>query len=115
MPELSTALRTQVRDRAKRRCEYCRSPEIVTLIDHEIDHIVAVKHGGETAPENLALCCALLTNTKAAISLPLTPTRVNSSACFIRGATGGVIILSSMALRYWLEQVSVEQLRAYCI
>ena len=45
MPDVSAALRTQVRDRAKRRCEYCLVPESVTLIEHEIDHIIAVGAG----------------------------------------------------------------------
>ncbi len=64
MPNISLALRTQVRDRAKGRCEYCHVPESVTLIGHEVDHIVALKHGGQTAPENLALCCTLCNKYK---------------------------------------------------
>jgi hypothetical protein len=64
MPDVSTALRTQVRHRARSRCEYCLAPESVTLFEHEIDHIVALKHGGETIGENLALCCTLCNKYK---------------------------------------------------
>jgi hypothetical protein len=39
-------------------------PEVVTLVSHEIDHIAAAKHGGETTAENLALCCTLCNKYK---------------------------------------------------
>ena len=32
MPEVSSALRAEVRARAKRRCEYCLVPEILNLL-----------------------------------------------------------------------------------
>ena len=64
MSDISAALRAQVRDRAKRRCEYCLAPESVTLIEHEVDHIIALKHGGRTVTENLALCCTLCNKHK---------------------------------------------------
>jgi hypothetical protein len=44
-------------ERAKSRCEYCRLDQAETPIPHEIDHIIASKHGGETATDNLALSC----------------------------------------------------------
>lgn len=64
MSEVSAPLRAEVRARAERRCEYCLVPERVTLVEHEVDHIVAVKHGGQTTAENLALCCALCNKHK---------------------------------------------------
>lgn len=64
MSDVSAALRTQVRDRAKQRCEYCLVPESLTLIEHEVDHIIALKHGGQTIAENLALCCTLCNKYK---------------------------------------------------
>ncbi len=64
MAEISTALRARVRDRAKGRCEYCLVPEGVTLIEHELDHIIAVKHGGHAVSENLVLCCTLCNKHK---------------------------------------------------
>jgi len=64
MSDIPDSLRVQVRDRARRRCEYCLAPEILTLVRHEVDHIIALKHGGDTAPENLALCCTLCNKHK---------------------------------------------------
>jgi len=56
MPDIETALRELVRLRAAGLCEYCRISERFTLAEHEIDHVIAVKHGGQTVAENLALC-----------------------------------------------------------
>jgi hypothetical protein len=59
MHEGDSALRADVRSKAKQRCEYCLVPEGITLVPHEIDHIVAIKHGGGSSADNLALCCTL--------------------------------------------------------
>ena len=40
------------------------TPELVALVEHQLDHIVAAKHGGETRLENLALCCAVCNKHK---------------------------------------------------
>jgi len=50
-------LRLAVAQRAKFRCEYCRLPETFAIYPFEVDHIIAVKHGGLTVLENLAYCC----------------------------------------------------------
>ena len=44
-------------ERAGGRCEYCLFPQPWTTLSHEIDHIIAVKHGGQTTLANLALAC----------------------------------------------------------
>ena len=54
---ISAALRRQVRERARERCEYCLLAEVQAFFPHEPDHIVALKHGGKTVPENLCLAC----------------------------------------------------------
>jgi hypothetical protein len=38
--------------------------ERFTLAEHEIDHVIAVKHGGRTVEENLALCCTVCNRFK---------------------------------------------------
>jgi len=52
-------LRRLVRQRAGERCEYCLILEAMTLAAHEVDHVIAEKHGGRTDEENCALSCAL--------------------------------------------------------
>jgi hypothetical protein len=73
MSEIDTDLRALVRSRARRRCEYCRVSERFTLAEHEIDHVIAVKHGGETADHNLALCCAICNRFKGSDIASLDP------------------------------------------
>ena len=43
--------------RARGLCEYCRMPQSASKLTFPIDHIIARQHGGETTPENLAMCC----------------------------------------------------------
>ena len=50
-------LRRQVIERGQGRCEYCRVHQDDRLFAHEIDHIFAEKHGGQTEIENLGLAC----------------------------------------------------------
>jgi len=58
------ALRRLVYEHAGERCEYCLLPEITVFAAHEIDHIIAEKHGGLTAFDNLALSCTLCNQHK---------------------------------------------------
>ncbi len=53
----SHALRRQVENRAQFRCEYCLLPNQLSFYPHEIDHIIARKHGGQTTLDNLAYTC----------------------------------------------------------
>jgi hypothetical protein len=54
---ISASLRLLVIRRAGNRCEYCRLHQEDTAFTLEIDHVVAVKHGGQSTADNLALCC----------------------------------------------------------
>ena len=54
---IPVALRRLVEERANRLCEYCLLPADVTFFHHEIDHVIAEKHGGETNADNLAFTC----------------------------------------------------------
>jgi hypothetical protein len=49
MAEIGPALRSTVRSRARGFCEYCGISERFTLAGHEIDHVIAIKHGGVPA------------------------------------------------------------------
>ena len=54
---ISTKLRKLVQERANKRCEYCLLLQDFSIYTHEVDHIIAIKHGGETTVDNLALSC----------------------------------------------------------
>jgi len=73
MPDIDAALREFVRLRAAGLCEYCRISERFTLAEHEIDHVIAVKHGGQTSAENLALCCTVCNRFKGSDIASLDP------------------------------------------
>jgi hypothetical protein len=61
---VSVELRHLVYDRAGSTCEYCLMPEIAVLVSHEIDHVIAEKHGGRTEAGNLALACTICNKYK---------------------------------------------------
>lgn len=54
---IPVALRRLVEERANQRCEYCQLPAGVAFFPHEVDHVVAEKHGGTTDADNLAFTC----------------------------------------------------------
>ncbi len=64
---ISAALRQQAQARAKGCCEYCLLPEVTAFALHEIDHVIAEKHGGLTVWViwHCLVRCAI--STKAAI------------------------------------------------
>ena len=64
MAEVSASDRSTVRLRATGRCEYCGLLETLGFFEHQIDHIIAVKHGGTSELSNLALSCTLCNRHK---------------------------------------------------
>ncbi len=57
-PHIPPTLRRFVTERAGNRCEYCLVHQDDRPEAHHLDHLVAIKHGGQTVSENLALACA---------------------------------------------------------
>ncbi len=57
MAYINEGLRRQVEDRANHCCEYCLLPESLSFYAHEVDHVIALKHGGTTEYDNLAYAC----------------------------------------------------------
>ena len=53
---ISDEMRNAVIERAQGLCEYCYKPQTSFYL-HEVDHIIARKHGGQTILANLALAC----------------------------------------------------------
>src|SRR6266446_7235552 len=62
--QVPAVLRSFVRRRANRRCEYCLLHDTDASVPHEPDHIIARKHRGRTAAENLAWACAACNGQK---------------------------------------------------
>ncbi|MEA5597377.1 HNH endonuclease signature motif containing protein [Rivularia sp. UHCC 0363] len=57
MTYIPDALRQQIEQRANSCCEYCLLPAAVSFYVHEVDHVIALKHGGQTSSDNLAYAC----------------------------------------------------------
>ena len=55
---ISPALRFLIAERVHRCCEYCLLHEDDSPDTNQVDHVIPVKHGGQTASENLAYACA---------------------------------------------------------
>lgn len=55
---ISAELRQTISGRAKQLCEYCLIAEADTFYGCEVDHIISLKHGGSSDPDNLAYACA---------------------------------------------------------
>jgi hypothetical protein len=70
---IPTALRREVYERAAGRCEYCRIHEDDSYMPHEVDHIYAEKHGGETTESNLCLACTICNRRKGSDLASLDP------------------------------------------
>ncbi len=70
------SLRQLVAKRANYCCEYCLLNDIDAFYPFQIDHIISLKHGGETVPENLAYSCFTCNNQKGSdIGTVLLPNR----------------------------------------
>ncbi len=56
---ISAATRRLIRERAEHRCEYCRTrQDDEPFITYQIEHVVAIQHGGGDEEGNLALACS---------------------------------------------------------
>jgi 5-methylcytosine-specific restriction endonuclease McrA len=54
---MERALEALVWQRAGARCEYCQAAQAHDRLPFQIDHIIALKHGGPTRASNLCLAC----------------------------------------------------------
>jgi hypothetical protein len=63
-PSIPPSLRRSVINRAQGKCKYCLIHQDVSIYAHEIDHIIALKHGGQTRVDNLALSCLSCNRSK---------------------------------------------------
>lgn len=93
---IPTALRNLVYERAAGCCEYCLISEAATFAKHQIDHVIAEKHGGLTVEENLALSCTLCNKYKG------------SDIASIDDETGEIMPLFNPRKDIWNEHFRIE-------
>jgi 5-methylcytosine-specific restriction endonuclease McrA len=90
------ALRDFVYERAEGICEYCLISEEDSFAKHQIDHIIAEKHGGLTVEENLALSCTLCNKHKG------------SDIASIDYETGEIVPLFNPRKDIWSEHFQID-------
>lgn len=82
MTYIPEPLRRHVIEQASQRCEYCHLHQENSFFTHEIDHIYAEKHGGETAQPNLCLACGDCNRHKGSDLCSVDPLSGNVTALF---------------------------------
>lgn len=89
MTYIPEQLRRLVEERAVNRCEYCRMHIEDSYPTHEVDHIYAEKHGGETSESNLCLSCYDCNRFKG------------SDLCSLDPLTGDIVALFHLRRDQW--------------
>lgn len=92
-------LRQVVSDRAQGRCEYCLLHQDFSIYTHEVDHIIAQKHGGPTTADNLALSCLSCNRHKGTDIATFDP------------ATGEITLLFHPRNQVWVEHFRLNNSR----
>lgn len=91
-----TALRQLVIQRADEKCEYCLMHQTFSIYSHEIDHVVALKHGGQTDEENLVLACLPCNRHKGSDLTSIDP------------LTGNIAPLLNPRLQVWSDHLKLQ-------
>jgi 5-methylcytosine-specific restriction endonuclease McrA len=68
----------------------------LSLSSHQVDHVIAEKHGGDTTPDNLALSCSLCNQAKGSDIASIDPN------------TGKTIRLYNPRRDTWTEHFTFE-------
>lgn len=93
---ISVALRQLVSDRAQGKCEYCRIHQDFSIYSHEVDHAIALKHGGKTLAENLVLSCLPCNRYKGSDLTSIDP------------LTGEIVPLFNPRVQNWFDIFKLE-------
>lgn len=99
MSRIPAALRRKVHERASGHCEYCWLPDGMDIVPHEVDHIIAVKHLGATAADNLALACYLCNKHKGTDLASVDP------------ESGAISLIYHPRRNLWVDHFRVEEHR----
>ena len=92
----SVELRRQVIARAGNCCEYCLLPQELVASTHQVDHVIAEKHGGQTTLENLALSYTVCNRRKGSDISSLDP------------VTGALVSLFNPRIQRWSEHFRLD-------
>jgi hypothetical protein len=93
---IPSSLRQLVLKRAQSRCEYCLLHQDDTPFTHQVDHLVALKHGGQTAAGNLALACLECNRYKGSDLAAIDPN------------SGEITLVFNPRLHTWTEHFVLE-------
>ena len=96
MTYIPTDLRALVISRARESCEYCLVHTDYAVLVHEIDHVIAEKHGGPTETDNLAYACAQCNRFKGSDIATRDP------------QTGQIELLFNPRQHSWLEHFRLD-------
>jgi hypothetical protein len=96
---VSASIRRLVIERAGGRCEYCLLHQDDTPFTHQIDHLIPIKHGGETIESNLALACLECNRHKGSDLTAIDPT------------DGSVVLLFNPRTQLWQEHFTLVGVR----
>ena len=89
-------LRRQVIRRAGNLCEYCLLPQEFAASTHQVDHVIAEKHGGPTSADNLALSCTICNRRKG------------SDIASVDPETGGLVPLFNPRTEHWSQHFKLD-------
>jgi hypothetical protein len=97
MTYIPDKLRDLVYQRAAGCCEYCLIHDDDTYKPHEVDHIVAEKHGGQTHEGNLCLSCFDCNRHKG------------SDLASLDTETGDIVLLFHPRRNRWADRFMLEE------
>ena len=96
---IPASLRRLVVERAKGQCEYCLIHQDDSPFTHHVDHLIALKHGGKTEENNLALACLDCNRRKG------------SDLSAIDPADDSVVTLFNPRTQIWREHFAFDGVR----
>ncbi len=98
-PHIPKNLRLLVIERACGCCEFCLVPQLTDSGSHQIDHLLALKHGGLTIEGNLAFACIYCNKHKGTDIGTIDPD------------TGEFVFLFNPRTQNWLDHFKLHGVR----
>ncbi len=93
---IPAVIRHAVITRANHCCEYCLLHEDDTPETHQVDHVLAIKHGGLSGRENLAYACAECNRYKG------------SDFATIEPGSGAIVLLFNPRTQHWHDHFALD-------